>query len=246
MCVHCMARWSCLQQTIANLNGSSFAESWKGTLLEIQAALTRDCVCSHGQGIGGGPSQNKKYGHAGESLRQATWLPPFTPCPAINVASRTHLLTVNFFALLNNVQVLLPESRPPYTCLNRSWCRCGVIGLRARPHPITLTRQAAHAHAPILASMKLLERLRSGSYSSDRCSSKAHGSSNTHMPLPSPSTTCSGASQQQQQQQQQHVPSPLRRLSVTPPPLPSLFAPGQKSEILSRNDLQKVRNERWR
>jgi hypothetical protein len=62
--------------------------------------------------------------------------------------------------------------------------------------------------------------------------------------MPLPSTSSSGATrrqqQQQQQQQQQHVPSPLRMLSVPPPPLPSLFAPGQSSEILNRKDLQEV------
>jgi len=93
--------------------------------------------------------------------------------------------------------------------------------------------------------MKLLERLRSSS--SDRWSPRKQGKGhdkedqppatpNTQMPLPS--STSSGATRQQQQQ---HVPSPLRRLSVPPPPLPSLFAPGQKSDILNRKDLQEVR-----
>lgn len=95
--------------------------------------------------------------------------------------------------------------------------------------------------------MKLLERLRSSS--SDRWSPRKQGKGhdkedqppatpNTQMPLLS--STSSGATRQQQQ----HVPSPLRRLSVPPPPLPSLFAPGQKSDILNRKDLQEVRIDR--
>lgn len=128
--------------------------------------------------------------------------------------------------------------------------KCHDATLRRKTNPSAPTHPPTgpHANAPALASMKLLEMLRSSSSERwsprkkdhDNPSKEDHqppATPNTQMPLPS--TASSGA----MRQQQQHIPSPLRRLSVPPAPLPSLFAPGQASEILNRKDLHEVRIE---